>query len=140
MTRNRAFIDDNNLFNAGQRPVGSPFWTLVSPVIHAEGVATLPDGTKRWLLWIKDWDFSWQDQYQYKVPVILPKGTRIEMTAHYDNSENNPFNPNPNIEVRYGPQSTDEMVVSFIGFVIDVKADPTKLFPRRGRGAVTPIE
>jgi hypothetical protein len=101
--------------------------------------AFYPSGESEILLKSK-FDFNWQLGYELAKPVLLPKGTRLEMTAHYDNSENNPFNPNPNIEVRYGPQSTDEMVVSFIGFVIDVKADPGKLFPRRGRGAVTPIE
>ena len=101
--------------------------------------AFYPSGESEILLKSK-FDFNWQLGYEFAKPVLLPKGTRLEMTAHYDNSENNPFNPNPNIEVRYGPQSTDEMVVSFIGFVIDVKADPAKLFPRRGRGAVTPIE
>jgi hypothetical protein len=101
--------------------------------------AFYPSGESEILLKSK-FDFNWQLGYELAKPALLPKGTRLEMTAHYDNSENNPFNPNPNIEVRYGPQSTDEMVVSFIGFVIDVKADPAKLFPRRGRGAVTPIE
>ena len=101
--------------------------------------AFYPSGESEILLKSK-FDFNWQLGYEWAKPTLLPKGTRLEMTAHYDNSENNPFNPNPNIEVRYGPQSTDEMVVSFIGFVIDVKADPAKLFPRRGRGAVTPIE
>jgi hypothetical protein len=53
------------------------------------------------------------------------------MTVHYDNSANNPYNPNPKIDVGYGAQSTDEMAVSFMGFVIDPKTDPTTLFPRR---------
>jgi hypothetical protein len=77
-------------------------------------------------------DFNWQLGYEFVKPVVLPKGTRLESTAHFDNSENNPFNPNPGIDVKYGPQSTDEMAVSFMGFIMDVKADPAKLLPRRG--------
>jgi hypothetical protein len=78
-------------------------------------------------------DFNWQLGYDFEKPVVLPKGTRLETIAHFDNSENNPYNPNPNIDVPYGPQTTDEMAVSFMGFIIDVNADPAKLFPRRGR-------
>jgi hypothetical protein len=75
-----------------------------------QAVATLPDGSRQWLLWIKDWDFSWQDQYQYKSPVPLPKGTRIDVAITYDNSASNPHNPShPPKEVRWGEQSFDEM-------------------------------
>ena len=55
--------------------------------------ATLPNGTVRPLLWIQDWDFNWQDRYDYKEPVLLPKGTRIDMAISYDNSADNPRNP-----------------------------------------------
>ena len=55
--------------------------------------ATLPDGTVRPLLWIKDWDFAWQDQYRFARPIKLPKGTRIDLVAHFDNSSANPRNP-----------------------------------------------
>jgi hypothetical protein len=75
-----------------------------------QAVATLPDGTKQWLLWIKDWDFGWQDQYQYKNPVALPAGTRIDVAITYDNSADNPHNPtHPPKRVKWGEQSFDEM-------------------------------
>jgi hypothetical protein len=75
-----------------------------------QATATLPDGTKQWLLWIKDWDFSWQDQYQYKKPMPLPKGTRIDVAITYDNSADNPHNPShPPKRVKWGEQSFDEM-------------------------------
>ncbi len=93
--------------------------------------AYYPSGESEILLKGK-FDFNWQIGYEFAKPVMLPKGTRLETTAHFDNSENNPYNPNPNIEVKYGPQTTDEMAVSFVGFIIDVKADPGKLLPRRG--------
>ncbi len=94
--------------------------------------AFYPSGESEILLKGK-FDFNWQLGYEFSKPVVLPKGTRLESTAHFDNTKNNPYNPNPDIEVRYGPQSTDEMAISFTGFIIDVKADPASLFPRARR-------
>jgi hypothetical protein len=75
-----------------------------------KAVATLPDGTERTLLWIPDWDFNWQDQYFYKDPPVLPKGTRIDVRLTYDNSADNPRNPNsPPKRVQWGEESSDEM-------------------------------
>ncbi len=75
-----------------------------------QGFATLPDGSRRWLFLIKDWDFNWQGDYQYRQPVPLPKGAALTMRYTYDNSTNNARNPNhPPARVRYGLQSTDEM-------------------------------
>jgi mono/diheme cytochrome c family protein len=75
-----------------------------------KAMATLPDGSERSLLWIKDWDFNWQDGYVYKQPFTLPKGTRIDVTITYDNSSDNPRNPsNPPRRAVFGEQSFDEM-------------------------------
>jgi mono/diheme cytochrome c family protein len=72
--------------------------------------ATLPDGTTRGLLWIKDWDFGWQDSYYYKTPFTLPKGTEIHAELTYDNSDANPRNPSaPPKRVTWGRGSFDEM-------------------------------
>jgi mono/diheme cytochrome c family protein len=77
-----------------------------------KATATLPDGSTVPLLWIRDWDFNWQDRYIYREPVGLPKGTRIEVSITYDNSADNPRNPsNPPQRVMWGVQSTDEMGV-----------------------------
>ncbi|MCZ7644488.1 MAG: hypothetical protein M5U26_04260 [Planctomycetota bacterium] len=68
-----------------------------------KAVATLPDGTKKDLLWIDDWDFNWQGSYSYKDPVRLPKGTSVEMSFRFDNSAENANNPNnPPRRVRWG--------------------------------------
>ncbi|MFN2421994.1 MAG: tetratricopeptide repeat protein [Gemmatimonadota bacterium] len=73
-------------------------------------VAVLPDGGTRWLLHIPRWDFNWQDEYRYREPVRLPRGTVLTMRYTYDNSTANPRNPRRAPEhVRYGPHSTDEM-------------------------------
>jgi len=72
--------------------------------------ATLPNGQKRKLIGIKNWDFSWQEQYLFKQFVTLPKGTRLDVKLTWDNSATNPNNPTiPPQRVRWGPQSTDEM-------------------------------
>jgi Flp pilus assembly protein TadD len=75
-----------------------------------EGYATLPDGSRQWLIRIPHWDLNWQAVYRYRNPVYLPKGTVISMRFHYDNSADNPRNPNsPPKQVTAGNQSTDEM-------------------------------
>ena len=72
--------------------------------------ATLPDGTTKGILWIKNWDFGWQDSYFFKTPFTLPKGTRVDSTIVYDNSDGNPHNPHtPPVPVKWGRQSFDEM-------------------------------
>ena len=75
-----------------------------------EGYATLPDGTRKWLVRIPDWDLSWQAVFRLKSPLLLPKGTVVSMRYHYDNSVGNVRNPNrPPKEVKGGNQATDEM-------------------------------
>jgi tetratricopeptide (TPR) repeat protein/mono/diheme cytochrome c family protein len=75
-----------------------------------KGTATLPDGTVKPLIWIRSWDFRWQDQYRYVEPLFLPKGTTLAMHFTYDNSDGNPRNPHrPAQRVKWGPQSSDEM-------------------------------
>ncbi|HEY3840908.1 MAG TPA: tetratricopeptide repeat protein [Bryobacteraceae bacterium] len=75
-----------------------------------EAYATLPDGTRQWLIRIPDWDINWQAVFHYKTPLHLPKGTVVSMRFHYDNSAQNPRNPNvPPKRVTAGNQSTDEM-------------------------------
>lgn len=87
----------------------------VAPHMHVVGrkmraTATLPDNRKIELINVPDWDFNWQLTYTYKEPIKLPKGTRIELEAHYDNSTSNPNNPNkPPKLVTYGEQTTNEM-------------------------------
>jgi len=74
------------------------------------GFATLPDGTTRWLIYLKDWDFRWQHMYRYVTPLALPKGTRVTMRFTYDNSAGNVRNPRqPPERAQWGPQSSDEM-------------------------------
>ena len=72
--------------------------------------ATLPDGKVTPLIWIRNWDFNWQDDYRYVTPVHLPRGAVISMRYTYDNSAANKHNPrSAPAHVVYGPQSSDEM-------------------------------
>lgn len=74
------------------------------------GAATLPDGTRKRLIYIKDWDFRWQHVYRFVTPLALPRGTTVTMRYTYDNSAENPRNPQlPPRQVRWGQRSSDEM-------------------------------
>src|SRR6185369_14993576 len=75
-----------------------------------EGFATLPDGSRKTLLEIPEWNFNWQSDYRYAKPIFLPKGTVLGLRYTYDNSTNNTRNPRqPPVHVKYGLQSTNEM-------------------------------
>ncbi len=104
------------------------------PHMHLRGKdfeyrAVYPTGETEVLLRVPKYDFNWQLAYETAQPVVLPKGTRIECTAHYDNSANNPANPDPSKVVRWGDQSWEEMMIGWFGVAIDSHADPAKLTP-----------
>jgi hypothetical protein len=89
-----------------------------------EAEALLPDGSRRPLLWIRDWDYAWQEPYRFAAPVRLPRGTRLAVAFTYDNSEANPRNPNqPPRRVRAGPGLTDEACDLAIEVASDSAAD-----------------
>jgi len=91
--------------------------------------AETPDKRRIPLLWIKDWDFNWQETYFFQEPVELPAGTVVRSVGYYDNSENNPRNPNsPPKEVRYGDKTSDEMFFIFLA-ISDEKAKTSGLIP-----------
>jgi mono/diheme cytochrome c family protein len=97
----------------------------VTPHMHLLGhdmkvTATLPDGTVVPLVHVPNWDFNWQTGYELKTPLHLPAGSRVDLEAHYDNSSNNPLNPNkPPKLVTWGEQTTDEMCLAFLSFTVD---------------------
>jgi thiol-disulfide isomerase/thioredoxin len=101
--------------------------TLISllPHMHLIGkemkiTATLPSGEEQSLIWIKDWNFFWQDNYVYHEPVKLPAGTKIDVYSRYDNTEKNPLNPSdPPKRVLFGNGSTDEMCFGIFQIVAD---------------------
>jgi len=83
--------------------------------------ATPPSGKAFPLLEIRNWDFNWQDRYHYETLPKLPRGTRLDVLAVYDNSEDNPQNPSrPPKDVRWGFKTTDEM----LGVTLALTRDP----------------
>ncbi len=78
------------------------------------------------------WDFNWQIGYDLAKPLALPKGTRIIGIAHYDNSANNKYNPDPKKLVTWGDQNWDEMQNCFVGVLIDPKINPDTIFSPSG--------
>jgi len=74
------------------------------------GEVALPDGTRKTVIHIKDWDLNWQAVYRLVKPLVLPKGSVVSMRYRYDNSSDNPRNPNrPPRRVVAGNRSSDEM-------------------------------
>lgn len=95
-----------------------------TPHMHDRGKdfryeATLPDGSKRTLLFVPTYNFKWQFVYVPRQMITLPKGTVLKATAHYDNSAGNPRNPDPDRTVRFGLQTFEEMMFGFVEVVYD---------------------
>jgi len=82
------------------------------------------------LLRISRYNFHWQLSYRLAQPILLKKGSRISATAWYDNSANNPLNPDPKIEVHWGEQSREEMMVGFFDVAVDPAFDRKSFFVR----------
>ena len=95
-----------------------------------EGWATLPNGERKDLVLIRDWDIDRQSVYRYKEPLLLPKGTVLHMKYTYDNSDGNPRNPHsPPVRVRAGNRSEDEMAHMWLQ-VLPVNVDKNSADPR----------
>lgn len=93
------------------------------PHMHVRGKSfayelRTPDGRRETLLDIPRYDFNWQTSYQLTEPRKLPAGSSLHCIAHYDNSENNPNNPNPNSTVRWGEQTWDEMLIGYFDIAL----------------------
>jgi hypothetical protein len=113
-----------------------------------------PDGRKETLLSVPRWDFNWQNTYQFAEPIKVPKGARLHAVAHWDNSSNNPYNPDPGKEVRFGLQTWEEMMVGWAVYTWEQPDTAEKLarekpspaekmfdyLDRNGDDAITPEE
>jgi mono/diheme cytochrome c family protein len=98
------------------------------PHMHVRGKAfkytvIYPDGKEEVILNVPKYDFNWQLSYELAKPIHLPKGTRIDCVAHYDNSPNNPYNPDPAKEVRWGDQTWEEMMIGWFTYRVPVEAE-----------------
>jgi hypothetical protein len=128
-------------------PPGDPAFRVVSsitlqqsarlvdlmPHMHYRGKdfeyrAVYPTGEEQTLLSVPKYDFNWQLFYYLSEPIVLPKGTRIDCTAHFDNSPNNKYNPDPKAEVRWGDQTWEEMMIGWFDVAVDANSDPVDVF------------
>jgi hypothetical protein len=83
--------------------------------------AIYPDGTSETIFSVPHYSFNWQQLYTLKNPKFVPKGTVIRTTAHFDNSPNNPLNPDPTEAVRWGQPSRTEMMGFWVDYIDVVK-------------------
>ncbi len=110
------------------------------PHMHLRGKAfeyrlVYPDGRKEVLLNVPNYSFFWQLDYQLSKPLVIPPGAAIECTAWYDNSPNNAANPDPKATVRFGEQSSEEMMFGFYDIVVPADMNLNDLFRERREGA-----
>jgi len=104
----------------------------IHPHMHTRGKdfeyrIVYPDGRTETILSVPHYNWRWQLWYDLAKPMDLPKGTKIECTAHFDNSANNKENPDPTKTVIWGQQSWDEMMVGFFNLVFDAKTPVSAL-------------
>ncbi len=116
----------------------------IKPHMHLRGKwmevrAVYPTGEKETLLRVPHYDFSWQMDYIPVKPIVVPKGTRLEVSAGFDNSPNNPYNPDPKATVRWGDQSFDEMMGNFFELAYDPKLDPSQLLVKTKRSGTVAV-
>jgi hypothetical protein len=125
---------DNNAEVASEVTIGVDNAKLVyiQPHMHLRGKdyelrAIYPTGETQ-IVFKGKWNFDWQVGYQLEKPLPVPRGTRLVAIAHYDNSVNNKFNPDPTKTILWGDQNWDEMQSGFLGLVVDMSADVNKIF------------
>ncbi len=105
-----------------------------TPHMHLRGkamrfTAKLPDGTEQILLDVPDYDFNWQLTYSPAENMILPAGTKISLDAVFDNSADNPANPDPSATVTFGEATTDEMMIGFMDYTFIDREQQTDDMP-----------
>jgi mono/diheme cytochrome c family protein len=137
----------NNMFKI---PAGDPNYTAKAAVpINNEGIllsffphlhlrgkgfeydVVHPDGKRETMLKLKYWDLNWQLDYRLAEPMRLKPGSKIEVRATWDNSKNNPNNPDPTRDVTWGEQSWEEMLVGFFDMAVDPKFNHRNFFIRQ---------
>ncbi len=111
------------------------------PHMHGRGKdfeyrAVFPSGKTEILLKVPRFDWHWQQWYNLATPLLLPKGTRLDCTAHFDNSPNNPEAADPTKEVIWGDQSWDEMMIGFFNLVFDADLPVDRLFVKKPKAEI----
>lgn len=93
------------------------------PHMHLRGRAflfehELPDGTIEPLLEVPRFDFNWQFSYRYEQPLVMPRGSKVMVTGWFDNSAENPANPDPTDTVHWGDQTFEEMMIGYVEYYV----------------------
>ncbi|MEJ7618428.1 MAG: hypothetical protein WKF30_16015 [Pyrinomonadaceae bacterium] len=93
------------------------------PHMHVRGKSMryeviYPDGRRETALFVPHYSFHWQTLYALKKPLTIPGGSRLMVTAYFDNSENNTHNPDPSKAIRHGSATFDEMMIGFVDYVV----------------------
>jgi peroxiredoxin len=104
---------------------------------------TKPGKSPEVILSVPAYDFGWQSYYNLVPPLELPRGTRIDCLAHFDNSSNNPYNPDPSKLVRWGEQTFEEMMIGYVDLDSPIGAPPfpvPELAPTSERTAFRAIQ
>jgi hypothetical protein len=136
--------NDHFLIPAGEKDYRVTAWGSIPndalllslfPHMHLRGKSFLfalndTENGFRTLLNVPNFDFFWQLSYRLKTPIPLKKGTRIECWGTFDNSANNPRNPDPSVDVTYGQQSWEEMMIGFFDIAVDVSIGKPEFFIR----------
>jgi Cytochrome c len=116
---------DPNYEGHAKLTFGEPVeFVFMQPHMHLRGKdmtvrLVYPDGHSETILSVPHYLFTWQIVYYLAKPLMLPQGTHVEITAHWDNSRNNPLNPDPTATVKWGNQSTDEMLSCAMGVIVN---------------------
>jgi len=118
--------------------------TSLFPHMHVRGKgfeyrAVYPTGETEVLLRVPRYNFNWQLTYFLDRPRVLPKGTRLECTAWFDNSPNNAANPDPKADVFWGDQSWEEMLAGFLDLAVDVGRNPEDVVGAQSK-SVRPVD
>ncbi len=108
--------------------------TSYMPHMHLRGKdmryeVIYPDGRRETLLWVPKFSFNWQTTYYLKNPVSLPKGTRMIITAHFDNSDKNKYNPDAQKAIRWGDPTYEEMMIGWLEYFVGGPTGAEKAHP-----------
>jgi peroxiredoxin/mono/diheme cytochrome c family protein len=117
---------------------GDALLISVFPHMHLRGKSfhyelIYPDGRKETVMNMPRYDFNWQTSYVFSEPVKLSKGTTMHCTAYFDNSADNPYNPDPEIAVRWGDQTWEEMMIGWFDIAVPKDANIGEVLPPRQR-------
>lgn len=136
--------NDHFLIPAGEKDYRVSAWGSIPndalllglfPHMHLRGKSFLfalidDKNTLKTILNVPHYDFFWQLSYRLKTPIPLPKGTRLQCWGTFDNSPNNPRNPDPSVDVAYGQQSWEEMMIGFFDVAVDRDIGKPEFFVR----------